>query len=77
MARLFRYPLHNLTGGLLVAWAAASAAFVPADQLQSISALGTGMILWASAAVTLARNIQLARRNSPARLAMPARREAA
>ena len=29
LARLFRYPLHYLTGGLLVVWAATSAALVP------------------------------------------------
>ena len=54
LARLFRYPLHNLTGGLLVAWAAVSVALVPVAEMQGTTALGTGMILWASAALTLA-----------------------
>jgi len=53
LARLFRYPLHHATGALLVAWAAASALLVPGDRLQGICALGTGLILWLSAAVTL------------------------
>lgn len=65
LARLFRYPLHHATGALLVAWAAASALFVPADQLQGITALGTGLILWLSAAVTLAIALQAVRQ--PAR----------
>jgi len=58
LARLFRYPMHHATGALLVAWAAASALFVPAAQLQGVTALGTGVILWLSAAVTLAIALQ-------------------
>jgi hypothetical protein len=58
LARLFRYPLHHATGALLVAWAAASALFIPAAQLQGVTALGTGFILWLSAAVTLAIALQ-------------------
>ena len=54
LARLFHYPPHYLSGALLVAWAAASAVFVPIEHLQGISALGTGIILWLCAAVTLA-----------------------
>jgi hypothetical protein len=54
LARLFRYPLHNLTGGILMAWAAASVALVPVAEMQGTTALGTGIILWASAALTLA-----------------------
>jgi hypothetical protein len=54
LARLFRYPLHHGTGALLVAWAVASIFLVPIDQLQGIAALGTGVILWLSAALTLA-----------------------
>jgi hypothetical protein len=53
LARLFRYPLHYLTGTVLVAWAAASAALVPVAEMQGTTALGTGAILWASAMVTL------------------------
>ena len=65
LARLFRYPLHYATGALLVAWAAASALFVPAEPLQGIAASGTGVILWLSAAVTLAIGLRAARQ--PAR----------
>jgi hypothetical protein len=54
LARLFRYPLHYATGTLLVAWAAASSASVRADEMQGVTAMGTGAILWLSAAVTLA-----------------------
>jgi len=65
LARLFRYPLHHATGALLVAWAAASTLLLPADQLQGATALGTGLILWLSAAVTLAIALQALRQ--PAR----------
>jgi hypothetical protein len=54
LARLFRYPMHYATGAALVAWAAASAILPPDAQMQARAALGTGIILWLSAAVTLA-----------------------
>lgn len=53
LARLFRYPMHYVSGSVLVAWAIASATYVPVDQMQGTSALGTGVILWFSAAATL------------------------
>ena len=61
LARLFRYPLHHITGALLVAWAAASALLLPVEQMQGITAFGTGLILWLSAAVTLVAAMQAAR----------------
>jgi F0F1-type ATP synthase assembly protein I len=36
-----------------VAWAAASAFYIPNEHLQGISALGTGIILWLNAAFAL------------------------
>jgi hypothetical protein len=60
LARLFHYPLHYATGALLVGWAVASAVFVQADQMQGTTAMGTGGILWISAAVTLTIAIQMA-----------------
>ena len=54
LARLFRNPLHYATGTALVAWAACVSRLAPADTMQGITALGTGAILWLSAAVTLA-----------------------
>lgn len=65
LARLFRYPLHYATGGLLVAWAATSALFVPTAQLQGIAAFGTGILLWLSAAVTLVAAMRSARQPAP------------
>jgi hypothetical protein len=53
LAQLFRYPLHHVTGALLVAWAAVSIFVAPVDTLQGMTAMGTGEILWLSAAVTL------------------------
>jgi hypothetical protein len=64
LARLFHYPLHYLTGTLLVAWAVASAVLVPLSEMQGTAALGTGIILWASAVVTLATGLKAA--NEPA-----------
>jgi hypothetical protein len=54
LAKLFRYPLHNITGAVLVAWASVSVLFIPTDHLQGYTAIGTGIILWISAAITLA-----------------------
>jgi hypothetical protein len=53
LARLFRYPLHYLTGSALVGWAGASVLLFPKDEMQGSAALGTGLILWLSALVTL------------------------
>jgi len=61
LARLFRNPLHYVTGTVLVAWAVASAVIVPLDRLQGVSTMGTGAILWASAAVTLGRAMRAMR----------------
>ncbi len=64
LARLFHYPLHYATGTVLVAWAAASSMFVPLDQMQGTAALGTGIILWLSAIVTLTIGLKAARRSA-------------
>jgi len=62
LARLFRYPLHYVTGSALAGWAAVSASLVPADQLQGTCALGTGILLWLSAFATLTIAATVARR---------------
>jgi len=69
LARLFRYWPHYVAGAVMLAWAAASALMTPVGELQGTSALGTGMILWLSAAVTLALAIpaSLQREDAPAR----------
>jgi len=64
LARLFRYPPHYVAGAVLVAWAAASAVFLPVDRMQGIAALGTGAILWSSAAVNLALAFLAARQSA-------------
>jgi hypothetical protein len=46
----------------MLTWAVASVVFVPVDDLQGIAALGTGMILWLSAGVTLVLAFRAARR---------------
>ena len=66
LARLFRYPMHNATGAALVAWAAFSAAVVPAEKMQGVAAMGTGLILWLAAALTLVAALNAARRPVPA-----------
>lgn len=53
LARLFRAPLHYVTGSVLTAWAALSAIFLPTDHLQGTTALGTGIVLWISAFLSL------------------------
>ena len=65
LARLFRYPLHYAFGAVLIAWASGSALIIPADRLQGTAALGTGLILWLSAAVTVFVALQAARQPSP------------
>jgi len=65
LARLFHYPLHYATGTVLVVWAVASAMLVPVDQMQGTAALGTGIILWLSAVVTLAIAVNAARQPVP------------
>jgi hypothetical protein len=61
LARLFHYPLHYVTGSVLVAWAVATAVLVPVSEMQGDAALGTGLILWAAAVVTLAIGLNAAR----------------
>jgi len=68
LARLFRYPLHYLTGAVLVAWGAASAAWLPMAEMQGTTSLGTGVILWLSAALTLGLALQASRRAAPAQV---------
>ncbi len=64
LARLFRYAPHYWAGAALVAWAAVSAVLVPIAQLQGISALGTGILLWFSAAATLILAFRAARQSA-------------
>ena len=66
LAKLFRYPMHYVTGAALVLWASASVLLVPAEHLQGVTALGTGILLWISAAITLALAIALVRRSAGA-----------
>ena len=53
LARLFRYPLHHLTGAALVLWSASVVLFLPRSGLASYGALGTAAILLLSAGYTL------------------------
>jgi hypothetical protein len=53
LARLFRYSPHYITGSVLLLWGAATSLLIPVDQLQGVTAMGTGLILWSSAASTL------------------------
>jgi hypothetical protein len=64
LARLFRYTPHYWSGAVLMAWASVSAVMISTEKLQGISALGTGMILWVSAAVTLALAWSAARQST-------------
>jgi hypothetical protein len=62
LARLFRYPMHYVTGAALTGWAAISCIFIPSEYLQGITAMGTGILLWLSAACTLILAIGLTRK---------------
>jgi hypothetical protein len=62
LAKLFRYPLHYITGAVLVAWGGLTVLFVSAEHLQGTVALGTGIILWLSAFMTLIIAATVARR---------------
>ena len=66
LAKLFRYPMHYVNGAVLVAWASVSVLLVPAEHLQGVTALGTGLILWMSAVITLALAGVAIRRSAPA-----------
>ena len=61
LARVFRYPMHYVTGTALVGWAATSLLLFPKDEMQGSTALGTGLILWSSALVTLALAVRAVR----------------
>jgi len=65
LARLFRYPMHYVTGAALVLWASASVLLFPAEHLQGVTALGTGILLWASAALTLVLAAAAIRNSDP------------
>ena len=68
LARIFRYAPHYVTGAAMVAWAAATVWIVPAEHLQAVTAMGTGLLLWLSAAATL--GLALARvRRAPMQMA--------
>ena len=53
LARLFHFPLHYVTGAVLVGWGAMSALLFSRDVVLGVAALGTGAILWVSAAAML------------------------
>jgi hypothetical protein len=62
LARLFHYALHYVTGALMVVWAVATVWLVPAESLQSVTAMGTGLLLWLSAGATLGMALARTRR---------------
>ena len=71
LARLFRYPVHYATAIALVLWAGISLLAAPLDRLQGVTAMGTGLLLWLSAATTLAlaaRRVRSSRPDSSIRL---------
>jgi hypothetical protein len=49
LARLFHYPMHHVTGAVLVGWGAASCLLFTQAAMEGATALGTGVILWLSA----------------------------
>jgi len=67
LARLFRYPAHYVTGTVLVVWSAAVALVLRPQDIASVGAVGTAVILLTSAAYTLIAATRAAsmRRPSP------------
>lgn len=65
LARPLRNPAANGTGAMLLLWAVVTAAFVPVERLQSITACGAGLILWQAAATALAIMLAAVRRQQP------------
>jgi len=61
LARLFRYPMHYVTGTVMTLWGIGTAALLPAEHLQSTTAFGSGAILWVSALVSLAVAFSIAK----------------
>ena len=61
LAKLFKAPANYAVGILMVAWSAVSIAFVPLEHLPSTAAFGTALILWQTAATTLAVSVAQAR----------------
>jgi hypothetical protein len=61
LACIFRYPQHYRSGAIMTAWAVASVLFVPVEYLPGVTGLGTGVLLWFSATVTLAKAISTLR----------------
>ncbi|MGA2219058.1 MAG: hypothetical protein ABSG51_13270 [Terracidiphilus sp.] len=62
LAKLFRYRMHYVTGAAMVLWSVGVMIVVPVDHVQGATALGAGIILWSSAAATLALAVDTARR---------------
>jgi len=58
LAKLFRYPVHNVTGSLLVLWSTAIVAVLPPQALPAAGTFGAAAILLASAAYTLTNAYQ-------------------
>ena len=52
LARVFHYPLHYVTGALLLLWSAGVVLALPQEKLPSVGALGTAAILLVNAAYT-------------------------
>jgi hypothetical protein len=53
LARLFRYPVHYVTGALLILWSVGTVIAFPREKIASTGALGTAAILLLSSVYTL------------------------
>ena len=62
LAKLFRWLAHTVTGAVLTLWAGLSVLIVPIKDMQGVTALGTGAILWISALYSLTVGILAASR---------------
>jgi hypothetical protein len=64
LAESFHYPPHYVTGSLLLVWSLLSLAIEPRAEVAGVAALGTGAILFASAAWSLSQALRVVRFSS-------------
>jgi len=53
LAKLFQHALYYVTGCLLISWATLAALLLPANSVPAIAGIGTGCMLWITAAILL------------------------
>lgn len=63
LARAFHFAPYYAMGAVLLIWAGISVIVAPMEEMQAVTALGTGLILWLGAAITLVVAVRNLRRS--------------